>query len=96
MLRLACCLATETGLSICCPVHDAVLIEAPTDTIHQAVHQMQAIMAEASRIVLDGFELTTDAEIVHHPNRFMDERGQAMWDRVFASAMDGEKTTMPP
>ena len=39
-------------------------------------------MAEASRIVLDGFELRTDAMRVHYPDRFHDSRGTAMWDRV--------------
>src|SRR3954464_13305113 len=29
MLRLACCLATERGIRVCAPVHDALLIEAP-------------------------------------------------------------------
>jgi hypothetical protein len=28
-LRLACCEATEKGIGVCCPVHDALLIEAP-------------------------------------------------------------------
>jgi DNA polymerase I len=32
MLRLACCLATERGVEVCSPVHDAVLICAPTRT----------------------------------------------------------------
>jgi hypothetical protein len=39
-------------------------------------------MAEASRIVLDRFELGTDAHIVRYPDRYMDERGAVMWDRV--------------
>jgi DNA polymerase I len=29
MLRLACCLATERGIEVCAPVHDAVLVCAP-------------------------------------------------------------------
>jgi len=29
MLRLACCMATERGICVCAPVHDALLIEAP-------------------------------------------------------------------
>jgi DNA polymerase family A len=29
MLRIACCLATERGVEVCAPVHDAVLICAP-------------------------------------------------------------------
>ncbi len=37
MLRIACCLATERGIRICAPVHDAVLIEAPADRIEEEV-----------------------------------------------------------
>jgi hypothetical protein len=39
-------------------------------------------MAEASRIVLDGFELQTDVSIVRFPDRYSDPRGIVMWDRV--------------
>ena len=83
MMRLACCLATENGIRVCCPVHDAILVEGPVDSIRDVVLQTQAYMAEASRVVLDGFELATDAEIVCWPGRYMDEkRGRVMWDRV--------------
>ena len=43
---------------------------------------MRAAMAEASRIVLGGFELGTDVNIVRYPGRYMDGRGRVMWDRV--------------
>jgi hypothetical protein len=43
---------------------------------------MQDAMREASQIVLNGFELGTDANVVGHPDRFMDERGAVMWRRV--------------
>ncbi len=56
MLRLACCLASERGVEICAPVHDALLICAPLDQLAEAARQMQDAMAEASRIVLAGFE----------------------------------------
>lgn len=82
MLRLACCLGTEQGVEICAPIHDAVLICAPLDQLNDDVLRMQRAMADASRIVLDGFELGTDAKIVRHPDRYMDERGILMWDRV--------------
>ena len=36
----------------------------------------------AARIVLNGFELGTDAHVVRYPDRYMDERGVTMWDRV--------------
>jgi hypothetical protein len=44
---------------------------------------MRDAMAEASRAVLDGFEIRTDAQLVKYPDRFMDvKRGKAMWDKV--------------
>ena len=43
---------------------------------------MRACMAEASRAVLTGFELRTDATIIRHPGRYMDPRGAVMWERV--------------
>jgi DNA polymerase I len=82
MLRLACCLGTEQGIEICAPVHDAVLICAPLDRLDDDVATTKLAMAEASRIVLNGFELGTDAHAVRYPDRYMDERGTVMWDRV--------------
>src|SRR5262249_28450113 len=82
MLRLACCLATERGIEVCAPVHDAVLICAPLDQLENDIAGMRAAMAEASKIVLAGFELRTDAMRIQHPARYQDLRGTAMWDRV--------------
>ncbi len=82
MLRIACCLATERGIRVCCPVHDALLIEAPIDQINEAVAECQQIMREASELVLSGFAVKTDAKIIHHPDRYSDKRGQLMWDSV--------------
>ena len=87
VLRLACCLATEAGIRVCCPVHDAVLVEAPLDEIDAVVARTRSLMADASRVVLDGFELATDATIVRWPDRYMDgKRGRTMWGRVLAAA----------
>jgi DNA polymerase-1 len=82
MMRLACCLAIERGIGLCCPVHDALLIEAHDDDIEAAVEATQQAMREASEIVLDGFKLRTDAKIVRHPERYSDKRGQVMWETV--------------
>jgi DNA polymerase I len=75
MLRLACCLATERGIEVCAPVHDAVLICAPLDQLETTVARMRAAMAEASRALLGGFELRTDATLVRYPGRYADPRG---------------------
>jgi DNA polymerase I-like protein with 3'-5' exonuclease and polymerase domains len=82
MLRLACCLATERGVQVCAPIHDAALICAPFDRLEAGIAQMRAAMAEASRIVLNGFELGTDVSVTRWPDRYMDGRGRVMWDRV--------------
>lgn len=82
MLRLACCLATERGVTVCAPVHDALLIEAPLDQLEQAIATAQASMAEASRVVLGGFELRTDVKVIRYPDRYSDPRGERMWSTV--------------
>jgi hypothetical protein len=84
LLRLACCYGTEAGIRICAPVHDAVLIEAPIADLDRATSEMQAHMVRASRDVLNGFELRTDIKRVVAPERYVDERGRAMWDRVWS------------
>jgi DNA polymerase I-like protein with 3'-5' exonuclease and polymerase domains len=82
MLRLACCLATERGVEVCAPVHDAVLICAPLSQLQADVATMRACMAEASRVVLNGFELGTDVSVTRWPDRYSDPRGRVMWERV--------------
>jgi DNA polymerase I len=84
MLRLACCYATEEGIQVCAPVHDAVLVEAPLEQLADVVKRTRRCMAEASRQVLNGFELRTDAEIVQYPDRYVDERGQAFWNAIWS------------
>jgi len=74
--------ATEGGIRVCAPIHDALLIEAPSDRINAVVTDTRTALAEASRITLDGFELRTDTETVRHPNRYMDPRGKRMWETV--------------
>jgi hypothetical protein len=83
MMRLACCLATERGITVCAPIHDALMVEGPADEIEGVVSQTQQAMREASELVLPGFPLRTDVpRIVRYPDRYMDERGQAMWETV--------------
>jgi hypothetical protein len=82
MLRLACCLGIERGIEICAPVHDAVLICAPIERLEDDIAGMRSAMADASRVVLDGFELRSDATRVLYPERFQDDRGTAMWTKV--------------
>ncbi len=82
MLRLACCLATERGVQVCAPVHEAMLIEADAGRIDDAVGATREAMAEASRIVLNGLEVDTDVEVISWPDRYADGRGRVMWERI--------------
>lgn len=82
MLRLACCLAVDAGIRVVAPIHDAVLIEAPLEELDAATMQMQECMRQASALVLSGFELRAEAETIAFPNRYVDDRGNAMWKTV--------------
>lgn len=82
MIRLACCMATERSIRVCCPVHDALLIEAPEDEIESIVGLTQGIMEEASRVVLSDFTIRTEAKIIRDSERFIDDRGRLMWNTV--------------
>jgi DNA polymerase I len=42
MLRLACCLATERGIEVCAPIHDALLIGAPLDRLQSDIATARA------------------------------------------------------
>jgi DNA polymerase-1 len=82
MLRLACCLLTEAGIKVCAPVHDAVLVEAPLEFLSEIIRQTQQIMSDASAIVLDGFCLRSDVDVIRYPDRYKDERGKTMWNTI--------------
>src|SRR5262249_6060539 len=82
MLRLACYLATDAGVKVCAPIHDAILIEAPTEELAEAISITQLAMKKASEAVLDGFSLRSDVKTSVYPNRYEDERGRKMWQTV--------------
>lgn len=83
MLRLACCLATERGVRVCAPVHDAILIEAPLDKLDEAVAVAQRAMADASAMVLGGFRLRSEVNTICYPDRYQSEGAQRMWEIVW-------------
>ncbi len=80
MLRLAAQYILEAGVQLDCTVHDAVLVEADVDDINDAVASTREAMARASRVILEGFELRTDAGVVRWPERYRDPRGTAFFD----------------
>ena len=97
MLRIACILMVKEGIGLCAPVHDAVLIEAPLDRLERDIAIAQDCMRAASRLVLANFELNSDVKVIRHPERFQDERGTGMWDRVMGllSAIPENNAPLP-
>ena len=95
-------MATEAGITVCAPIHDAFLIEADLANLESTVAGMREIMAEASRKALGGFEIRTDVEIIRYPDRYRDERGLNMWriameqlERIESSAARTTALTRP-
>ena len=82
MLRLACCLATERGVTVCAPQHDALLIEAPLEELGDAVTSTETAMAEASEIILDGFRLRTSVTAIRYPDHYPHPRSDALWSEI--------------
>jgi DNA polymerase I-like protein with 3'-5' exonuclease and polymerase domains len=96
MLRLGLSLAVERGVRVVAPVHDAMMVEAPLDDIDLAVRQTRQAMAEASKTVLDGFELRTDAAVVRHPDRYRDKRGVEFWALLMGILGKVQAQVSPP
>ena len=89
IMRVACIWATRRGLGLRAPVHDALLLEAPIERIEAEVKLLRELMRRASRVVLNAeasgtLELRTDATIIRYPERYGDERGEAIWENVLA------------
>ena len=82
ILRLACCFLYEAGFKVCAPIHDAVLIECAVDDIPNTLHDSKSLLAMASRIVLDGFELRTSEKIVEHPQRLGNDSDNDIWQVI--------------
>jgi hypothetical protein len=82
MLRAACILILERGIQLCAPIHDAILIEADDHLIVEHAAITQRCMAQASGIVLNGFELSSDSRILTFPDRFLDKESEPFWGQV--------------
>jgi hypothetical protein len=81
MMRAAAIAATEAGIAVCAPVHDAFLIMAPLDCLEADVAAMRAIMTAAAEAII-GIPIRTDAKIVLPPDRYMDPRGEKTWNKI--------------
>ena len=83
MMRAAAIAATEVGLAIAAPIHDAFLLLAPLAQLDADTAALQAIMCAAGKAVI-GVPVDTDVKTIKPPDRYMDERGAEMWAKVMA------------
>jgi hypothetical protein len=81
-MRIACIAATEAGLEIAAPIHDAMLLVSPIKRLEEEVQQLCHIMERAGAAVTGGTPVSADAKVVVYPDRYADKRGEKMWDTV--------------
>jgi hypothetical protein len=78
ILRLACCLATEAGLEVVAPFHDAILVHVPIEEVDESLELLRGCWARASAALLDGFELRSEVRrekaAFEYPRRYVDGR----------------------
>jgi len=82
MMRIAMILLTEDSIRVSAPVHDAFLVESEIDCIDKAVERTKEHMKTASRMVLGGFELESEAEVSCYPLRFGKSGPDSFFSRV--------------
>ena len=58
------------------------MAEGPADTIEETSAALDQIMRDASAVVLKGYNLSTDEQVIQHGKRFFDDRGSEMWNTV--------------
>ena len=93
MLRLACYELTRQGITLCCPIHDAILIMARVEDIENEVAKAQDTMEAASRVITGGLTITIDQHIVCYPDRYMNEdRGRGVFECVMEILAELEET----
>jgi hypothetical protein len=88
ILRLACCLATEAGLEVVAPFHDALLVHLPLTEVNDSLEFIRGCWSRASAALLDGFELRCDLDrkksVFEYPGRYKDGRQADFFEKALA------------
>jgi hypothetical protein len=82
ILHVACLLAERRGIELVAPIHDALLAEGALSQVDDLSHALDELMGDAAAVVLRGYRLPTDCQIVKPGEHYQDERGLAMWATV--------------
>ena len=82
ILHVASILAERRGIEVVAPVHDAIMAQAPLGQADDVSGALDRVMRDASAVVLRGYELPTDVQLIRPGQRYFDERGEVMWSTV--------------
>jgi hypothetical protein len=82
ILHVDCVLAERRGTELVAPVHDALMAEGPLSQAENLSHALDTLMGDAAAVVLRGYRLPTDCQIIKPGEHYQDERGEAMWGTV--------------
>ena len=82
ILHVTCVLAERRGIEVVAPVHDAIMAECPADQAEELSAALDQVMGDAAALMLRGYRLPTDRQIIRPGERYFDDRGKAMWDTV--------------
>jgi len=82
ILHTVCLLAERRGVEIVAPIHDAFIAEGPSGEAEELSRALDQIMGDAAAVVLRGYRLPTDYQIVGPGEHYRDGRGAAMWTAV--------------
>jgi hypothetical protein len=82
ILHVACIVAERRGIQIVAPVHDALMAEGPLSEAEDLSRALDEVMGDASAIVLRGYRLPTDYQIIRPGEHYKDDRGATMWSVV--------------
>ena len=82
VLHVACLLAERRKVAIVAPVHDAIMAEGPLSEADDLSRALDELMGDAAAIVLRGYRLPTDCQVIKPGEHYNDARGAAMWNVV--------------
>ena len=93
ILHVLCLLAERRGLELVAPIHDACVAQCAVRDAEDVSVAFDRAMRDAGAVVLRGYELPTDSQIIRPGGRYYDKRGKAMWDTVSGLLAKRERET---
>jgi hypothetical protein len=82
ILHVCCVLAERRNIGVIAPVHDALMAEGELADAEEISASLDRTMRDASAVVLRGYELPTDKQIIRPGETYVDDRGAEMWATI--------------